>query len=235
MAKGFLFAEDNALKQRLSNVFVTDDKSNERVLEVFYRFPERETEKLYPFITIERIGLQHATNRQESEQTYTYLGDDPRSTLRYYPSELNEQEIAQLAGTGRISMTQPVPVDLMYQVTTYARNPIHDVQITALLLRRVLPFRRGFIEVPEDGTIRRLDLLNWQQSDIADQEAGYRKRIFRKIFTLSMSAEIATSDLRLVRAVDRVVGTITGSSSLPSSQSDSSELSVSITEDFLNV
>jgi hypothetical protein len=235
MPKGFLFAEDNALKQRLMHLSVKDDQSNERPLQVFYRFPEKETEKVYPFVTIERVGLQHATNRQESEQTYTYAGSSSRTTLRYYPSEMNEQELATFAGSGRVSMEQPVPVDLMYQVTTYARNPIHDVQITALLLRRVLPFRRGFIEVPEDGTIRRLDLLNWQQSDIADQEAGYRKRIFRKIFTLSMSAEIPTSDLFAVRAVDQVVGTITGSSTLPLSQSASSELSVSITEDFLNV
>ena len=76
------------------------------------------------------------------------------------------------------------------------------------MLRRVTPFRRGFIDVPEDGTIRRFDLLSWGNSDLLDGETGYRKRIFRKVYTVQMSAEIPTSDLAAVKQVTSVVGSI---------------------------
>jgi len=229
MAKGFLFAEDNALKLRFSNIFVNDDRNNSRPLNVFFRYPEKETEKYYPFITLERVAIAHATNRQESERFYYYTGDSssPRSEFAYFPSELNSAEVAALANGGRLRMEAPVPVNITYLVTTYARNPIHDVQITATMLRSIIPFRRGFIEIPEDGTVRRLDLLQWQQSDITDQEAGQRKRIFRKVFTLVMNAEIPTSELSAVFAVDQVNGEIIGTTDLASTVPSSS-----IVEDF---
>lgn len=229
MAKGFLFAEDAALKLRFSNIFVTDDKDQQRPLNVFFRFPEKETEKYYPFITLERVDISHATNRQESERFYYFTGDssNSRRDLTYYPSESDLQEVEQIAAGGRLRAESFVPVNITYLVTTYARNPIHDVQITSTMLRHIIPFRRGFIEIPEDGTIRRLDLLQWQQADITDQEAGGRKRIFRKVFTLVMNAEIPTSDLSSVSAVDQVAGALIGSTDL-----NSDVTSPSISEDF---
>ena len=56
--------------------------------------------------------------------------------------------------------------------------------------------RRGFIEVPEDGTIRRCDLVDWRAANLLDQEAGYKKRTFRKVYTIRINAEIPQSDLR---------------------------------------
>ena len=49
---GFLLAEDEALKQHLSGITVTDDRNEHRPVKVFFRYPEGETEKHYPFITI---------------------------------------------------------------------------------------------------------------------------------------------------------------------------------------
>lgn len=71
-----------------------------------------------------------------------------------------------------------------------------------------MPFRRGFIDVPEDGTIRRFDLAGWTSSDLLDQESGFKKRIFRKVFTVQMSAEIPTDDIRTVKRVESVIGEI---------------------------
>jgi hypothetical protein len=228
VAKGFLFAEDAALKLRFSNIAVADDKENPRPLNVFFRYPERETEKYYPFITVERIAIAHATNRQESERFYYFSAStEDRQDVTYYPSESTYSDIDDLANGGRLRMEAPVPVNITYLVTTYARNPIHDVQITSTMLRYIVPFRRGFIEIPEDGTIRRLDLLQWQQSDITDQEAGGRKRIFRKVFTFMMNAEIPTSDFSAIYAVDQVNGTLSGFTDLNSNVPSSS-----IVEDF---
>jgi hypothetical protein len=58
----------------------------------------------------------------------------------------------------------------------------------------VVSFRYNSIYIPADGTSRRLDLLDWTTADLLDPEAGYKKRIFRKIYTLQMTAEIPTSD-----------------------------------------
>lgn len=212
---GFLLAEDAAVKARFSNIAVSDDREAQRIAQVFFRYPEGEKEKNYPFITIENIGLIHNTRLQHSEQKYYYStnasasANDP-SFINYFPSEMTSSDLNDLIneGTVYLKMDSFVPVTLIYQIATYTRSAIHDRQMTAKILRRVAPFRRGFIDVPEDGTIRRFDLISWSNSDLLDGEAGYRKRIFRKVYTIHMSAEIPASDITQVKRVESVVGTI---------------------------
>lgn len=212
---GFLLAEDAAVKARFSNIAVSDDRDAERIAKVFFRYPEGEKEKEYPFITIEHVGLSHNRSLQHSEQTYYYSNSVSGASLSpvyldYFPSELDAAGMSAALGSGDYLRTESfVPVTLIYQIATYARSALHDRQLTAKILRRVVPFRRGFIEIPEDGTIRRFDLISWVNSDMLDGEAGYRKRVFRKVYTIHMSAEIAASDLVQVKQVSSVVGNIT--------------------------
>lgn len=202
---GFLTAEDAALKSRLSQISVTDDRNATRVCDVFFRYPHDVTEKAYPFITIDLVDISHATYRQHSETMYYYAHDvagmSPSQIanyqeFNYYPSNVGPDGMAALSEDGGFLTTESfVPVDLMYQITTWCRSQDHDRQLTAKIMRRVLPFRRGFIEIPEDGTIRRLDFMDWSNQNILDQEAAYTKRIFRKVYTVRMNAEIPASDL----------------------------------------
>lgn len=213
MPAGFLLAEDAAVKGRFSAITVSDDRNGERPVNVFFRYPDGETEKMYPFITIEMIDLVHDTTRQLSEHYYYYSTSANASALGnyidYYPSTYTAQDLADLdPGVDFFRIDSMVPVTLVYQISTFARSALHDRQLTSKILRRVMPFRRGFIEVPEDGTIRRFDLAGWTTADLLDQEAGFKKRIFRKVFTVQMSAEIPTSDLQIVRRVEDVVGVI---------------------------
>jgi hypothetical protein len=213
---GFTLAEDAALKSRLQTVYVSDDREQQRYVKVFFRYPDGETEKAYPFITLELIGINHARNRQHSSVDYYYTNDVAISQsrkdgysdrLNYFPSEYDEDGLQTIAGTdGFIHMEDFVPVDLTYQVSTYCRSQRHDRQITATMMRYVFPLRRGFIEIPEDGTIRRCDLLNWRQADLLDQEAGYSKRIFRKVFTVQINSEIPQNDINPVKKVETVSG-----------------------------
>jgi hypothetical protein len=215
---GFLLAEDAALKARLSQIAVVDDRNAERLVDVFFRYPEDATEKTYPFITIDLLDIEHNTDVQVSETKYYYASDTTGmspdqiarySEFNYYPSTLGPAAMDALVEPGRFLSTESfVPVNLLYQVTTYSRSQNHDRQITATMLRRVTPFRRGFIEIPEDGTIRRLDLLNWNPTNVLDQEAAYTKRIFRKVYTLRMNAEIPASDLLGISRVLEVHGTL---------------------------
>jgi hypothetical protein len=215
---GFLLAEDAAIKARFSNIAVSDDKNPTRVAKVFFRYPEGETEKEYPFITIENVGLSHNRQLQHSEEYYYFApgaggASIPTSAyVDYYPSELNSSGMStELASSGAayLRVESFVPITLIYQVSTYARSALHDRQLTAKILRRVAPFRRGFIEIPEDGTVRRFDLMSWGNSDLLDGESGYRKRVFRKVYTIHMSAEMPASDIVGIKQVASVVGNIT--------------------------
>jgi hypothetical protein len=232
---GFTLAEDAALKHRLEHLYVTDDHTGSwtpsatdtdvRVPKVFFRWPEGETEKLYPFLTIDLLDISYAPERQESERTYYFAtGANLSPTIDYYPSEFDKSDLTnQLAAAGSefLSTDQIVPVDLIYQVSTNCRSQRHDRQLTMLMMRRVFPLRRGFIEIPEDGTIRRCELLDWQQVNVLDKEVGYKKRIFRTVYTVKINAEIPQSDLVGVQQALSVVGVLEDYDPAPSAYSDS--------------
>ncbi len=209
MKTGFLLAEDEAVKLRFSNCTVSDDRNNSREVDVFFRYPDSETERNYPFITIELIDVLHATDRQHSD-TLIYSGNaggwsEGPSYFDYWPSVS-----ASVSGSSSVTYKQTedfIPVDLLYQVSTYCRTALHDRQITARLLQRVVPFRYNSIRIQADNTTRRFDLLDWTNADLLDQESGFRKRIFRKVYTLKMSAEI-TGDTYSALAVVKPVSTI---------------------------
>lgn len=205
--KGFLLAEDEALKGMLSNVSVYDDRDNIRPVQVFFRYPESETERTYPFMTLEMIDLIHARNRQHSESELVYFNtaggasapsnwEKRPNALTYWPSEHSNFNFLSNKDNYQVLQTQEfVPVDLVYQISTFTRTALHDRQLTSTLLRKVFPFRKSSIYIPADGTNRRLELLDWTTADLLDPEAGYRKRIFRKIYTLQMGAELPSSDV----------------------------------------
>ncbi len=232
---GFTLAEDAALKNRLRHLTVTDDKNGQRPVQVFFRWPSGETEVVYPMVTIDLVDIRYAPERALSEVNYYYAEgtgltpeeQETRSTLTYYPSEFNESDLADMVGeSGYMSTEQFVPVDLIYQVSTHSRLQRHDRQLTMLMLRRVFPFKRGFIDIPEDGTIRRCELVSWRNTNVLDQETGYKKDIFRKVFTISISAEIPQSDFIGAQRVETVDGLLTDNN--PSTD----VLSAPFTEDF---
>ncbi|CAB5222242.1 hypothetical protein UFOVP361_42 [uncultured Caudovirales phage] len=211
---GFLLAEDEAVKQRFSNLKVYDDRDVDRPVQVFFRYPESETERTYPFITIEHIDIVHARNRQHSENIIYYntngLGASAgASVMSYWPSVSKDFSfITDKNNYDYLAANEHVPVDLLYQVSTFTRSALHDRQLSAQMLTKVVPFRQGFIEIPADGTMRRFDLLDWTTADLLDPEAGYRKRIFRKVYTLQMTAEIPSSAIHGVHRVTSVATTI---------------------------
>lgn len=204
---GFLLAEDEALKKALANIKVFDDREQERPVQVFFRYPEIETERTYPFITIEMIDLIHARNRQHSEIELRYYNtaggasapanwQSRPDALTYWPSESDDfSEYTNKNNFQVLHTNEFVPVDLVYQISTFTRTALHDRQLTSTILRKVFPFRKSSINIEADGTNRRLELLDWTTADLLDPEAGYRKRIFRKIYTLQMGAELPSSDV----------------------------------------
>ena len=207
MKQGFLFAEDEAIKKRFSNLTVSDDREAERPVQVFFRYPEGETERKYPFITIELIDIVHAKNRQHSDiYLDTHRAGHPNN-LDYWPSTSSASS-PNVPGFDSFRTTEFTPVDLLYQVSTFTRSAIHDRQLASQMLANIVPYRYSSIMIEADGTSRRLDLLDWSTADLLDPEAGYRKRIFRKVYTLQMTSEIPTSSLTGLKKVSSVSTTL---------------------------
>lgn len=214
---GFLLAEDEALKEHMKGITVSDDRHNARPVKVFFRYPETETEKEFPFITIEMVSMDYARGRQHSEHFLYYSNTlaasapyDP-NFIGYYPSELDQTDLASLLQSENADILRTnsyVQVDLMYQIATHTRSALHDRQLTSYILRNKLKLRSNFLVVPTDGTVRRLDLLSWSQSDLLDAEAGYRKRIFRKVYTVQINAELPVTDFVNIKRVSTVIGNI---------------------------
>jgi hypothetical protein len=215
---GFLLAEDEAIKNILSSITVTDDRNNARSVEVFFRYPESETERSYPFITIEHIDIIHARNRQHSESDIFFrtgannvppIPAGSANRMDYWPSVSSTFSFKTGKNNyGYLEANEHVPIDLLYQISTFTRTALHDRHLTAKILTEVFPWRRGFIDIGADNTIRRLDLLDWTTADLLDPEAGYRKRIFRKVYTVQMTAEIPSSRIVGRHAVTKIVGNV---------------------------
>lgn len=217
---GFLLAEDEAIKKRLMGLTVTDDRNNTRPVQVFFRYPDAETEREYPFVTIEMLDIVHAKNRQHSELPIYYYNtaggasaptgaSSMPNAMNYWPSTSPNFGYLDNKNDFQVLVSNEfVPVDLLYQVSTFTRSALHDRQLSANFLTKVFPFRRGSIHIDADNTDRRLELLDWSTADLLDPEAGYRKRIFRKVYTLQMSAELPSTDIYGTQQSTEIVANI---------------------------
>mgnify|MGYP006267436701 CR=1 FL=1 len=175
-----LLSEDDALRNLLKGIKVTDQKAgNTRDVGVWFGQPDQEIRnQSYPYMTIDMIDI----------------AEDPTRAHRglvqpgYLPAPENgpDGETPYDEDTNNWYIHYPIPVNIDYQVTTYARQPRHDREILAQLLYTRLPLRFGVLE-PDDGTVRRLDVLDISKRDITEQG----KRLFVNAFTIRVSSEIA--------------------------------------------
>jgi hypothetical protein len=208
--QGFVFREDYALHTRLTQVpnvpvsmkmraedpqlgvdadhddgSLIDDKTMR--VGVFFRLPENELRrKRYPYITIDFLTAVRDVEREHRGVVDFGLADDPNA---YVPDGMP-------ADGGRVEM--PIPMQLHYQVTTFARFSLHDRLINQWLITNVLEPRFGYLEMvgsaeaPDDHTIRRMDLLAGPNN--GDTRDGKGKRVFRKMYTVSVASELFHSD-----------------------------------------
>lgn len=177
----FILNEDKALKQRLAGITVSDSGNPTRPVGVWFGQPDVEIrQQSYPYITIDLVGINEGVERAHRgyvEFNYTPEGADP---------------------TKKYESWYPIPVDLQYQVTTYARQPRHDRQIINELFKSDrLPLRFGLLLIPEDSTVRRLDVLGFIKRDTTEQD----KRLFSNVFNVQISSELLQEDLDQVYQV----------------------------------
>lgn len=204
----FLLEEDEALRNLLKDMVVTDQKSvtddgPQRKVGVWFGQPDQEIRsQSYPYITIDMIDIAEAFDR-------AHRG---RVNAAYYPDPTSIGDDTAWDPTLHAKdMDYPIPVNIDYQITTYARQPRHDRQILAQLLYTKIPLRFAILNVGPDtqfGTARRLDVLDISKRDITEQG----KRLFVNAITVRISSEIAPTTFNKLYKVQElnVTGT-TGS------------------------
>ena len=185
----FLLSEDEALRNLLVGMTVTDQKSSSgagpaRSVKVYFGQPDQELrDQTYPYITIDMIDIAEDTSRaMRGLAKPSYLSNP----INMVQGTQSVQEVSYDPELHSWEIHWPIPVSIDYQVTTYSRQPRHDREMLAQILYSKIPMRFAVLQ-PNDGTVRRLDLLDISKRDITEQG----KRLFVNAFTVRVSSEIA--------------------------------------------
>lgn len=173
----FLLSEDKGLRQLLEGMVVHDQKSDTetvpRQVGVWFGQPDQEIRsQIYPYVTIDMIDV----NRDFSREMRGKTSADYLRAMSTVPDEMG------------FEIDLPIPVNIDYQVTTYARHPRHDREIMAQILAVKLPFRFGTLDL-DDNTVRRLDVIDVSKRNVVEQA----KRLFVNAITVRVSSEIPQS------------------------------------------
>lgn len=197
------------MKAKFSTLTVPDPTQADlqRRVKVWFGMPSSERERTYPFITIDLIDIVFAADRAHSMEEVVY---------DWWPSTgATFQEYADIIG-----LTVPVddpygaarrfqPYDIYYQVATHCRYALQDRHVTSRMLSLdYAPLSNlGTLHVPADETQRWMDNIGWQRADYSDQE---EKTVWRKVYTLKVSAHMPINDPEAFNRVLTVAGSLNG-------------------------
>jgi hypothetical protein len=207
---GLILAEDAAIKEYLTGLTVPD-KSSTVPVDVWFRYPEGERRIKFPFITIDFLAINPSFDRWQSLYNVTETDAEFRDPVTnevesrgmYIPSvspTLPEKE----GETTGYHLDPYLMHTLMYQITVHTRSALHDRYLMSRFITDVLPPRPFWIPVAADNTWRRCELVEMQPSDTMETTESGSKRIFRKVYTINIDAEIPQSRLYEVETVRRL-------------------------------
>ena len=177
MSNPFIVAEDLALKTLLSGITVDDDKTSPRTIKVWFGYPDIEVrDQTFPFITIDLIDILAANDRQTSG----HLEDnDYQGTISPVTGYAYSYDI-------------PIAYDLVYQITTYARNPRHDRSLIYQLMNK-FPSKYGYLIVPNQlgtqNSSRSMFLDGFVKRDAVQSDTGNR-RLLRNALSVRVVSQM---------------------------------------------
>ena len=180
---GFILAEEEALKKRFGGLKVPTRPGEPGTTDVgvWFRYPESERQIAYPFITIDLLTVEP----DYALWTSTFYQD---STNLYRPSFSPSLPPLDWGHQG-YTIREFLAMRLIWQVSTFCRSALHDRYLTSIFMTDVLPPRPFWIE-SVDGVVRRTDRIGFQAADTIETTESGTKRIFRKVYTISMLTEV---------------------------------------------
>jgi hypothetical protein len=208
--------EDAALKVKLQGITVVDANNPSRKVPVRYRLPEDELATLtYPCIIIEHLGLFPAPEREHSgyiqlgyapevqntvPQPTTpipvniYNNDPVNGTWTSYPEWWPSQN--ENVGDPNLSPYYawfPTPYNFDYQVTVYARKMPGHLQniMNTLATATYLPYHFGYLNIPQDGTQRKLFVIGGPE--ISYGKDNNDKRLLKATYRVRVETELVLS------------------------------------------
>ena len=174
-SEGWLLDEDRAVRDLMKNMCVSDHENPKRRVEAWFGHPDQELrEQKYPYITVDLLQIQEGIDRVHRGY---YWFNDPVWWWKMPP----------LPSENHYYLTEmPTPIDLDYQISTWARNPRHDRQILQQLITGGRTQVRGGLLHTADKRIRRLDYLGHVKRDLV--ESG--KRLHTNHFRIRVSSQV---------------------------------------------
>lgn len=188
---GFILDEDRALRDLMKGITVEDHENRTRNVEAWFGHPDQELrEQKYPYITVDLVDIQEGLDRVHRGDLW--LDNDPPDWWGY-PEMGSGPEWKWLT-------EMPTPVDLYYQVATWARNPRHDREILrSLIMGGRTSLRAGVLQT-SDGFYRRVDYMGFIKRD--REENG--KRLLNNVFRLRVSSEVPFGIVQEFQRVESV-------------------------------
>lgn len=196
----FMLNEAGAIKQKLSGLQVSD-VSGSREIPVYYRDPENEIRNMtFPAIVLEVGGVYKADEREtRGSVKLGYIPEGYGSGPVASVDESTGDAVEFYGGRDGNGFDPtlspfkvadwPIPYNIDFTVTVYARlqKELYPI-IDQLAMVDRIPTRFGWLEVPEDGTSRSLDLMAGPEI-VSERDEGNR-RLFRAVYSVRVASEL---------------------------------------------
>jgi hypothetical protein len=212
-----------------ATVRLPDGRGTEKPVRTWFRFPDSATQITYPYITIDLIGIEPAYDLWHSEYA---LYRDSEVEEDSNTGEVSGHRLYDPSTSPNIGLTDQDPPDfflrrnylqyrLFFQLGLWCDNVAHDRILTARMFRDIVMPHPSWLHCPADGVWKRMETISWTPADIPPQE-GASKRIFRKIYTISVQTDIPQDRLehltlqpRIKKLLLRMTDQRTGAQVLP--------------------
>lgn len=191
----WLYNEDAALKVKLQGLVVFDNNapSGGRPVPVRFRLPQDELANLsYPIIIIEHAGWIPDPER-EHRGTNIQLPYAPEGYSQWW----GPTQPADVTASPYYA-DFPMPYRFNYQITVYARFMTQHMRplVAQLLTDPYLPAKFGYLNVPQDGTVRSMFLEGGPEEGYGFDEDS--KRMLKTTFLVSVFSELVQNVQSLV-------------------------------------
>lgn len=209
------YVESRALKKHLQDITATAAAYPQgRVVPVGFYEPDMELRLAsYPGIYLSYNGMQKAGDREHRGRALLHYAPAGYPTDVLVPADMDDKDSVETVDWGEDGFTgesspylveeHPIPYNLDFNITVITRNYQQLFEIVSQLdeVER-LPARFGGLEVPEDGTVRTLDLLGGPEIGALRDEDN--KRLLQAVYSVRVTAELNLYEVQQVKRVATV-------------------------------